>query len=145
MIVSQTFSKAWGLAASRVGTAYASVQVISLFTKVKPPYNVSELNQKAALKALENYSEFEKRKSIILEQKSRLEKQLQGIPVVKKIYPSDANFILVEVNNADNVYGKLVNKKVITRNRNLLVKNCIRITVGSPDENKKLIKELSEL
>ena len=145
LIISQTFSKAWGLAASRVGTAYASAQVISLFTKVKPPYNVSELNQIAALKALENYTEFEKRKSIILEQKSWLEKQLQGIPVVKKIYPSDANFILVEVNNADNVYGKLVNKKVITRNRNLLVKNCIRITVGSPDENKKLIKELSEL
>ena len=77
--------------------------------------------------------------------KSWLEKQLQDIPVVKKIYPSDANFILVEVNNADNVYSKLVNKKVIIRNRNLLVKNCIRITVGSPDENKKLIKELSDL
>lgn len=145
LIVSQTFSKAWGLAASRVGTAYASAQIISLFNKVKPPYNVSELNQKAALIALENFSEFEKRKSIILEQKSWLEKQLLGIPVVKKIYPSDANFILVEVANADNVYSKLVDKKVIIRNRNHLVKNCIRITVGTPDENKKLIKELSEL
>lgn len=145
LIVSQTFSKAWGLAASRVGTAYASIKVISLFNKVKPPYNVSGLNQKAVLKALKNYSEFEKRKSIILEQKSWLEKQLQGIPVVKNIYPSDANFILVEVTNANNVYSELVNKKVIIRNRNLLVKNCIRITVGSPNENQKLIKELSNL
>ena len=145
LIVSQTFSKAWGLAASRVGTAYASTRVISLFNKVKPPYNVSGLNQKAVLKALKNYSEFEKRKSIILEQKSWLEKQLQGIPTVKKIYHSDANFILVEVTDADNVYNKLIRKKVIIRNRNLLVKNCIRITVGTPEENKKLIKELSEL
>ncbi len=145
LIVSQTFSKAWGLAASRVGTAYASAQIISLFNKVKPPYNVSGLNQKAALKALENFPEFEKRKSIILKQKIWLEKQLQGISVVKKIYPSDANFILVEVTDVENVYNKLANKKVIVRNRNNLVKNCIRITVGTPDENKKLIKELSEL
>ncbi|GBD87696.1 histidinol-phosphate aminotransferase [bacterium BMS3Abin03] len=145
LIVSQTFSKAWGLAASRVGTAYASAKIISLFNKVKHPYNVSGLNQRAALKALENYFGFEKRKSIILKQKSWLEKQLQSIPVVKKIYPSDANFILVEVTDADNVYSELVNKKVIIRNRNHLVKNCIRITVGTPDENKKLIKELSEL
>ncbi|MCH7516426.1 MAG: histidinol-phosphate transaminase [Bacteroidetes bacterium] len=145
LIVSQTFSKAWGLAASRVGTAYASDQVISLFNKVKPPYNVSGLNQKAVLKALKNYSEFEKRKSIILEQKSWLEKQLQGIPVVKKVYHSDSNFILVEVTDSDNVYNKLIRKKVIIRNRNSLVKNCIRITVGTPEENKKLIKELSEL
>ncbi len=145
LIVSQTFSKAWGLAASRVGTAYASAQVISLFNKVKPPYNVSELNQKAVVNALENYSEFEKRKSIILKQKSWLEKQLQGIPVVKKVYHSDSNFILVEVTDADNVYNKLIRKKVIIRNRNSLVKNCIRITVGTPDENKKLIKELNEL
>ncbi|MCH7724588.1 MAG: histidinol-phosphate transaminase [Bacteroidetes bacterium] len=145
LIVSQTFSKAWGLAASRVGTAYASDQVISLFNKVKPPYNVSGLNQKAVLKALKNYSEFEKRKSIILEQKSWVEKQLQGIPVVKKVYHSDSNFILVEVTDSDNVYNKLIRKKVIIRNRNSLVKNCIRITVGTPEENKTLIKELSEL
>ncbi len=145
LIVAQTFSKAWGLAAARVGIAYASAAIISLFDKVKPPYNVSGLNQKAALEALENYPEFEKRKAIILEQKLWLEKQLQNIPVVKKIYPSDANFILVEVTDAGNVYNKLVDKKVIVRNRDNLVKNCIRITVGTPDENKKLIKELSEL
>ena len=74
-----------------------------------------------------------------------MEKQLQGIPVVKKVYHSDSNFILVEVTDSDNVYNKLIRKKVIIRNRNSLVKNCIRITVGTPEENKTLIKELSEL
>lgn len=145
LIVSQTFSKAWGLAAARVGTAYADISIISLFNKVKSPYNVSELNQKAALNALENYSEFEKRKAIIIEQKEWLEKQLTMLPVVNKVYPSDANFILVEATDANRIYNELVDQKVITRNRNSLVKNCIRITVGTAEENKKLINELSKI
>lgn len=145
LIVSQTFSKAWGLAAARVGTAYADISIISLFNKVKSPYNVSELNQKAALNALENYSEFEKRKAIIIEQKEWLEKQLSMLPVVNKVYPSDANFILVETADANRIYNELVDQKVITRNRNALVKNCIRITVGTAEENKKLINELSKI
>lgn len=145
LIVSQTFSKAWGLAAARVGTAFASTQIISLFNKVKSPYNVSELNQKAALTALENFSEFEKRKSIILEQKEWLEKQLSKLAVVKKVYPTDANFFLIETSDANRVYKELVNQKVITRNRNNLVKNCIRITIGTPEENQKLIHELSKI
>jgi histidinol-phosphate aminotransferase len=145
LIVSQTFSKAWGLAAARVGTAYASAEIISLFNKTKPPYNVSELNQKAALDALENYSEFEKRKAIIINQKELLEEKLKNLAVIKKVYPSDSNFILVETFDANGVYDELVNQKVITRNRNSLVKNCIRITVGTPEENQKLINELSKL
>lgn len=145
LIVSQTFSKAWGLAAARVGTAYADISIISLFNKVKSPYNVSELNQKAALNALENYSEFEKRKAIIIEQKEWLEKQLTMLPVVNKVYPSDANFILIETADANRIYNELVDQKVITRNRNSLVKNCIRITVGTAEENKKLINELSKI
>lgn len=145
LIVSQTFSKAWGLAAARVGTAYARAEIISLFNKVKPPYNVSELNQKAALSALENYAEFEKRKAIIIEQKEWLKKQLNTLPVVNKVYPSDANFILVETIDANRIYNELVDQKVITRNRNSLVKNCIRITVGTAEENKKLINELSKI
>lgn len=145
LIVSQTFSKAWGLAAARVGTAYADISIISLFNKVKSPYNVSELNQKAALIALEDYSEFEKRKAIIIEQKEWLKKQLSSLPVVNKVYPSDANFILVETIDANRIYNELVDQKVITRNRNTLVKNCIRITVGTAEENKKLINELSKI
>ena len=145
LIVMQTFSKAWGLAAARVGIGYADAEIIHIFDKVKPPYNVSELNQKAALKALEDLAGFETRKKIILEQKAWLEKQLSGLKTVLKICPSDANFLLVEVTDANRIYTELVNRKVITRNRNSLVKNCIRITVGSPEENLKLIEALRKI
>jgi histidinol-phosphate aminotransferase len=144
LIVMQTFSKAWGLAAARVGMAYSNDLVISFFNKVKPPYNVSALNQKAALKALQNVEEFENRKSIILEQRTWLQNQLADLPVVVRLYPSDANFLLVEMTDANRIYNELVNQKVITRNRHSVVKNCIRITVGSPDENRKLIKALKK-
>jgi histidinol-phosphate aminotransferase len=145
LIVMQTFSKAWGLAAARVGMAYSNDTIISVYNKVKPPYNVSEPNQKAALKALENVAEFEKRKSIILGQRTWLENQLPGLAVVLKIYPSDANFLLVEMSDANKIYNELVNQKVITRNRHSIVKNCIRITVGSPEENQILIEALKRL
>lgn len=145
LIVMQTFSKAWGLAAARVGMAYSNDLVISLYNKVKPPYNVSAPNQKAALKALDDKAGFEKRKSIILEQKTWLRTQLMAVPVVLNIYPSDANFLLVEMTDANRVYNELVNQKVITRNRHTQVNNCIRITVGSPEENLALIKALKSL
>lgn len=145
LIVSQTFSKAWGLAAARVGTAYAHTDIISLFSKVKPPYNISELNQQAAIEALDQFSEFQKRKAIILEQRERLEKILPTLSVVERVYRSDANFLLVEVRNANDVYAKLVDRKVITRNRSGLVRNSIRITVGSPEENEQLIHAFKEL
>lgn len=145
LIVMQTFSKAWGLAAARVGMAYSNDLIISLFNKIKPPYNVSEPNQKAALKALDDTEGFEKRKSIILEQRTWLENQLNGLAVVIKIYPSDANFLLVEMTDANKIYNELVNQKVITRNRHSVVKNCIRITVGSPEENQVLIKALEKV
>jgi histidinol-phosphate aminotransferase len=145
LIVMQTFSKAWGLAAARVGMAYSNDLIISLYNKVKPPYNVSGPNQKAALKALEDKAGFEKRKSIILEQRTWLQNQLDGLPVVIKIYPSDANFLLVEMTDANRIYNELVNQKVITRNRHSVVKNCIRITVGSPEENQLFIEALSKL
>ncbi len=145
LIIMQTFSKAWGLAAARVGMAYSNDLIISLFNKIKPPYNVSEPNQKAALKALEDKAGFEKRKSIILEQRTWLENQLNGLAVVNKIYPSDANFLLVEMTDANKIYNELVSQKVITRNRHSLVKNCIRITVGSPEENQILVDALKKL
>lgn len=145
LIVSQTFSKAWGLAAARVGTAFSNSKIISLFSKVKAPYNVSELNQKVALQALDNYPEFEKRKAIILEQKNWLEKELNLVSVIKKVYHSDANFILIETTDANKIYSELVDQKVITRNRTSLVKNCIRITVGTQEENQKLIKVLKNI
>jgi len=145
LIVSQTFSKAWGLAGARVGVAYAGREIISLLNKVKPPYNVSELNQKAVLSALENQGLFENRKSMILQQRDWLASQLMTLSKVKKIYPSDANFLLVEVDDANRIYNELVKQKVITRNRNSAVNNCIRITIGSKEENQLLIKTLQNI
>ena len=145
LIVSQTFSKARGLAAARVGTAFASKEIINLYNKVKPPYNISKLNQEAALKSLEDQEQFEKNKNAILLQRSFLQDELARINLVKKIYPTDANFMLVEVEDADKIYAELVNQKVITRNRNSIVKNCIRITVGSETENLQLIKTLQQI
>lgn len=145
LIVSQTFSKAWGLAAARVGLAYANSEIISLYNKVKPPYNVSELNQKAALKALENIDDYQQNLATILNEKEQLKQALQQLDLVKKVYPSDANFLLIEVENADAIYTTLVNQKIITRNRNKQVANCIRISVGTPEENKQLIKTLTSL
>lgn len=145
LIVSQTFSKAWALAAARVGVAYSNNEIITLLNKVKPPYNVSTLNQKAVIEGLLNLSEFEKRKKNILEQKEWLIKQFTAIKSIIKIYPSDANFLLIETANATKLYNDLIHKKIITRNRNNLVKNCIRITVGSQIENEKLIDALKEI
>jgi histidinol-phosphate aminotransferase len=139
IIISQTFSKAWGLAAARVGTAYASKAIIDLYNKVKPPYNVSKLNQDEALKTLLAVDNFEKNKNIILEERKKLIKNLSALPIVKRIYPSDANFILVELDNANKIYEILVAAKVITRNRNSVVRNCLRITVGREEENSRLL------
>ncbi len=145
LIVSQTFSKAWGLAASRVGTAYANKAITDLYNKVKPPYNVSMLNQQAAIEALNNVALFEERKQIILEQRKILLDAFDNIKIIEKIYATDANFILIQVTNADEVYQKLIAETVITRNRNSVIKNCIRITVGTEAENKILIESLKNI
>jgi histidinol-phosphate aminotransferase len=139
IIISQTFSKAWGQAAIRVGTAYASKEIINLYNKVKPPYNVSKLNQDAALEALLAGDTFEKNKEMILQERKKLIASLTTLPIVKKIYKSDANFILIEVDDANKLYETLVAAKVITRNRNSVVRNCLRITVGSVEENEGLL------
>lgn len=145
LIVSQTFSKAWGLAAARVGVAYANEQIIYYLNKVKPPYNVSQLNQEAALKALTNYEQFKKNLAIILSEKQRLIAFFSKMALVKKIYPSDANFILIEVANAPKLYAELVARKVIVRNRHSLVDNALRITVGTAFENQQLIDTLEKI
>ncbi len=142
LVVCQTFSKAWGLASARVGLAYANTEVISLLNKIKPPYNVSELNQKAALDALSDQAVYKNNLSKILQERELLEIALSNIGVVKKIYPSSANFILIEVENAKNTYDALVKQQIITRNRSTLVANSIRITVGTPEENKALLSAL---
>ncbi|SDC83963.1 histidinol-phosphate transaminase [Williamwhitmania taraxaci] len=145
LIVSQTFSKAWGLAAARVGLAYANSEVISLFNKVKSPYNVSKINQQAAIDALTKFEVYSERLTLILKEKERLIAQLQELVIVKKIYPSDANFLLLEVEHADSLYTALVAQHIITRNRSKQVENCIRISIGTPHENDELVKALKDI
>ncbi|WP_375238699.1 histidinol-phosphate transaminase [Aurantibacter sp.] len=145
LIVSQTFSKAWGLAGVRVGAAYANKEVIQLYNRVKPPYNVSTLNQEAVLNSLVNLDDVNKNIDIILSERTKLEEALSKLSIVKKIYPTDANFLLVEVDNADKTYQYLIDKKVIVRNRHTHVENCIRITIGTNKENKKLIEALKKI
>jgi len=147
LIVSQTFSKAWGMASVRVGIAYASDEIIKFYNKTKPPYNISQLNQNAILDILndENIKRVQENIKLILNEKKLLIESLKELELVKKIFPSDANFILVEVENADLIYQKLVNENVIIRNRNSVIKNCLRITIGSPEENIKLIETLQNL
>ncbi len=145
LIVSQTFSKAWGMASARVGVAYANRQIVSLYNKVKPPYNVSSLNQEAVLAVLNSPAKFEIEKNIILNEREKIINQLVSIACIRKIYPTEANFVLIEVKDANKLYQYLVVKKIITRNRNSLINNCLRITIGSPEENKQLINTLQEL
>ena len=145
LIVLQTLSKAWGLAGVRVGFAFAQKEIIALLNKIKAPYNISTLNQKEALSKLSQTNKFESERSEILAERVRLENELLQLPMVRKIYPSSANFLLVEVDNANNVYNTLVAKNVIVRNRDSVIKNCIRITVGIKQENDTLLTELKDI
>ena len=145
LIVIQTLSKAWGLASIRIGMAFSNREIIGLYNKVKPPYNVSLGNQQAALNALNKVEQFEQIIAAILQERDQLILKLKTIPLVKRIYPTDANFILIEVNNADEIYRQLVDENIITRNRSKLVKNCIRISVGKPRENARLLTALKKL
>ena len=142
LIVMQTFSKAWALAKARVGVAYSNSDIIALMDKTKPPYNVSGFNQQEAINALLDPKKFEQRVDIILEQRNLLERELYKLPFVKHIYPSDANFLLVKMSDAGAIYKYLVSNKVVVRNRDTVVPGCIRITVGSPEENSRLIEVL---
>ncbi|MBL0154963.1 MAG: histidinol-phosphate transaminase [Chitinophagaceae bacterium] len=142
LVVMQTFSKAWGLAAARVGIGFGSAAIIQLLNKVKPPYNISGPNQEAVLQALEKGRQ---NLADILAERTVLQKALGEITAVKKIYPTEANFILFEVADASDTYEKLVLQKIITRNRHSVVRNCIRVTVGTAEENKTFITALKTI
>ncbi|WP_309614369.1 histidinol-phosphate transaminase [Flavobacterium sp.] len=142
LIVSQTFSKARGLAAARIGIAYANAEIIKVLSKVKPPYNVSELNQEAAINTLADDSVFRKNIDLIIEEREKLKIALSKFEFVTNIYPSDANFLLVEMENSIAIFEALIERQIITRNRNSVVKNTIRITVGTPQENQLLVYTL---
>jgi len=147
MVVLQTFSKAWGLASVRCGMAFASEEVISYLNKVKYPYNINMLTQNFVSEQLDNESRKEGWVSMLLEQREIFAEKLKTVPLIEKIYPSDANFLLVKVPDADDVYNKLVDKGVVVRNRNniSLCLGCLRITIGTAEENETLINELKQL
>lgn len=146
LVVLQTFSKAWGLAALRVGLAFANVEIIDLFNKVKPPYNVSQAAQELILKALANGSQMETNIAAIIRERGALVNSLSEYPFVQKIYPTDANFVLVKTDAANAIYEFLLNEKIVVRNRNNveLCAGCLRITVGTPEENVALTDALKK-
>lgn len=145
LVVLQTFSKAWGLAALRLGMAFASPELIGILNKIKPPYNISGLTQEHAIEALHSYDKMKKQVSLILHEREQLTKELMGLPMVEKVYPSDANFVMAKVAGARKVYEHLVGKGIIVRDRSrvVLCENCLRITVGAPGENEQLLEELT--
>lgn len=142
LIVAQTLSKAYGMAAARIGIAYASIEIINLFNKVKPPYNVSALNQLAAIISLKEKEEYESQKQLLLTERKRVAEILINASAVRKVYPSDANFLLIEVDDANSLYKYLLGMGIITRNRNTQIPNCVRITIGSPSENDALLNAI---
>lgn len=147
LIVTQTFSKAYGLAGIRLGICFASEEIISILNKIKPPYNVNQLTQDAALKALINPEKVQQEIEIIKSERSLLIEKLKETSIVKKIYPSDANFLLVEVDDADKRYDELIAKGIVVRNRSNQIQcdNCLRFTVGTPEENRELVNTLKSL
>lgn len=147
LIVTQTLSKAYGLAGIRLGICFASEEIISILNKIKPPYNVNQLTQDAALKALINPEKVQQEIEIIKSERSLLIEKLKETSIVKKIYPSDANFLLVEVDDADKRYDELIAKGIVVRNRSNQIQcdNCLRFTVGTPEENRELVNTLKSL
>ncbi len=147
LIVTQTLSKAYGLAGIRLGICYASQEIISILNKIKPPYNVNQLTQDVALKALLNRDEVNNQITAITSERNQLIKDLEKLDIVDKVYASDANFLLVKVDNANLRYEQLLNNGIVVRNRSnqMLCENCLRFTIGTKDENKKLITTLKSI
>lgn len=146
LVILQTFSKAWGMAGVRVGLAFAGTEIIDLMNRVKPPYNVSGLAQQAVLDALESRSTVTDWIMSAREERKGLEGSLSALGIVQKMYPSDANFLLVKVDNAKATYRYLIDEKIVVRDRSNveLCDGCLRITVGTPEENGRLISALTE-
>ncbi|MGB0930819.1 MAG: histidinol-phosphate transaminase [Chitinophagales bacterium] len=146
LVVMQTFSKAWGLAGIRLGMAFAAEEIIDVLNKVKPPYNVNRLTQNAALKALQSRDRFKRERNTILHERNILSRGLQQLSFVEKVHPSDANFLLVKVKAAQELYDYLKEKGIIVRNRSnvVLCEGCLRITVGTEEQNLELLEALTK-
>lgn len=144
LVVMQTFSKAWGLAALRLGMNFASAEIIDILNKIKPPYNINQATQELALKALDHLEDVNTMIRDTVEERENLVKSLVQLPLVQKVYPSDANFLLAKMTDATAIYNYLKEKGIIVRNRSnvILCEDCLRITVGTPKENVQLIEAL---
>jgi histidinol-phosphate aminotransferase len=146
LVITQTLSKAYGLAGIRLGICYGSAEVISILNKIKPPYNVNELTQLRALERLKNPEKIKSEITSIIVQREQLLKVLVNVKFVEKIYPTEANFILIKVDNANERYDELIAKGIVIRNRTTqaLCDNCLRLTIGTEEENRKLMEALTK-
>ena len=147
LVVLQTFSKAWGMAALRVGIAYAHPAVVELLDRIKPPYNVNAYSQAQALQALERTADMQAGVATLLAQRAWLEHELGAMPGIRKVFPSDANFLLIKVDQPDKVYEALMRQGIIVRNRSRapLCEGCLRVTVGTAEENQALTTALAAI
>ncbi|MCX2479315.1 histidinol-phosphate transaminase [Pedobacter sp. MC2016-15] len=147
LVILQTFSKAWGLAGLRLGMAFASSIVIDILNKVKAPYNISQSTQDLALAALQNVTQVNDWIKVTVAEREILSQKLLGLPMVSKVYPSDANFVLAEVADAAGTYHALVDQGIIIRDRSkvVLCDGCLRITIGTPQENEILLSALKSI
>lgn len=146
LLVMQTFSKAWGLASLRLGMAFASIEIIQVLNRIKPPYNISGLTQDTVIAAMDQVDKMKAMVKAILKERDILEDGLKQLSLVKKVHPSDANFLLVKVSEARKVYNYLIEEKIIVRDRSkiILCEDCLRLSVGSPLENKLLLEALKK-
>lgn len=144
LVVMQTMSKAWGMAALRLGMAFASEEIIAVLNKIKPPYNINALTQQAALKVLEQTEQHQSIVQKILNQREQLQHRLETLPLVNKVFPSDANFLLAKVRHAAELFHYLIDEKMIVRDRSkvVLCEDCLRITVGTEEENRQLLEKM---
>ena len=144
LVVLQTLSKAWGLAGLRLGMAFASENIIEAYNKIKPPYNINEATQELACKALSEVDQVNELIRLIVSLREELAENLRRLKMVRKVYPSDSNFLLVSVTDPGLIYEYLLNDGIVVRDRSKIVlcEDCLRITVGAPEENKELIKSL---
>ncbi len=146
LVILQTLSKAWGLAGLRLGMAFASEEIIEVFNKIKPPYNINQVTQELALQALDRVEQVNAWIRETVSERNKLSTQLSTLPCVLHVYPSDANFILVKTTEPKRIYEYLVGKSVIIRDRSKveLCEGCLRITVGTPQENQRLMDALTD-
>jgi len=147
LIVLQTFSKAWGSAAIRLGMAFASPEIIAIFNKIKYPYNVNLLTQQAAIQLLQQPEQIKAWVNVLLEERSRIMKEFEQLPCCIRVFPTDANFFLAKVYEATAIYNYLVSEGIIVRNRTnvALCKDCLRITIGTKEENDALLEALRKI